>query len=297
MTHAQDELRQKLREIEGDLNVSAITLGEIGLRGACIETRNKLHEIIAALAAPQADQQGDGYEAELSEQRRQGLLAYRDACDKIAKLAQRIGNHYTTHDALMIGGLREVADAANEIFRLARSASDLTHEPSDQQGASAVDDEEVISPRARLAYEAWYSTPPDLDGNHRPKWEAVVAALAPKDQQGASLEGGLLDRLATTLDDLLADVGGWITAADGRVYGSRELFLHIRDGAALASGASPEAVGVQPASADVVALQAEVAKLHGLLGEALPLVRIALWNDLARRIYAAIPAQEANHAG
>jgi hypothetical protein len=50
--NAQDELRSQLRVIEADLNVSAITLGQEGLRGACIEARNKLREIIAALAAP-----------------------------------------------------------------------------------------------------------------------------------------------------------------------------------------------------------------------------------------------------
>jgi hypothetical protein len=37
--------------------------------------------------------------------------------------------------------------------------------------------------------------------------------------------------------------------------------------------------------------------LQALLGEALPLVQIALWNDLARRIIASIPPERAAPGG
>jgi hypothetical protein len=56
---ADFDLQRELRAIAGDLNVSAITLGEIGLRGACIEARNKLHKLHEAIAALQAQQGAD----------------------------------------------------------------------------------------------------------------------------------------------------------------------------------------------------------------------------------------------
>lgn len=53
----------------------------------------------------------------------------------------------------------------------------------------------------------------------------LEAALADARRDAERMSG----RLADTLDELLADECGWINLANGRFYGSRELFLKIRD--------------------------------------------------------------------
>jgi hypothetical protein len=58
MTMAGDDYvlvkRADLLRIAGEANVAALRLGEIGLRGACIETRNEIHKLLAA-PAPAGD--------------------------------------------------------------------------------------------------------------------------------------------------------------------------------------------------------------------------------------------------
>lgn len=67
-----------------------------------------------------------GDAGDVSEKRRVALLAYRDACDKIAKLAKAVQARYPVSDARMFG-LSADHDDLQEIYRLARAASDLTH--------------------------------------------------------------------------------------------------------------------------------------------------------------------------